>query len=60
MEELKALSIQSADDLSSYRLKSSVVQTTQFDAFGINVTPEFHGLKGAINRSSQDNIPEYV
>jgi hypothetical protein len=48
VDELKNLSIQSADDLSSYRLKSSVVQTTQFDAFRINVTPEFHGLQGRI------------
>ena len=48
VEEPKNLSIQSAHDLSSYRLKSSVVQTTQFDAFRINVTPEFHGLQGRI------------
>ena len=47
-EELKALSIQSADDLSSYRLKSTAIQTTQFDAFRINVTPECHGMKGRI------------
>ena len=48
VEEVKNLSIKSADDLSSYRLKSSVVQTTQFDAFRINVTPKFHGMQGRI------------
>jgi len=47
-EELRNLSIKSADDLSSYRLKSTAIQTTQFDAFRINVTPEFHGMKGRI------------
>ncbi len=48
VEELKNLSIQSADSLSSYSLKSTAIQTTQFDAFRINVTPEFHGMKGRI------------
>ncbi len=46
--ELKNLSIQSADSLISYSLRTSVVQNTRFDALRINVTPEFHGMKGRI------------
>lgn len=48
VEEIKNLSIQSADSLSSYRLRTSVVQNMSFDALRINVTPEFHGMKGRI------------
>ena len=48
VEEIKNLSIQSADSLSSYRLRTSVVQNMSFDALRINVTPESHGMKGRI------------
>jgi len=38
--DLKILSIKSADNLSSYGLKSSVIQTMKQNAVGINATPE--------------------
>ena len=40
VEELKTLSISSAENLSSYSLKSSVAQTLTLNAIGTNATPE--------------------
>jgi hypothetical protein len=48
VQELKNLSIQAAENLSSYSLNSTAIQTIQFDAFRINVTPDFHGMKDRI------------
>lgn len=44
VDDLKALSIQSADDLSSYRLKKTTTEDTSIDAFRIDVRPSVHGL----------------
>jgi hypothetical protein len=38
--DIKTLSIKSADNLSSYSMKSSVTQTMKLNAVGINATPE--------------------
>jgi hypothetical protein len=50
MVYLKILSIRSADDLSSYSLKRSVIETVKINPVRINVTPKFHGLS---NKSLQ-------
>lgn len=44
VDDLKALSIQSADDLNSYRLKKTTTESTSIDAFRIDVSPRVHGL----------------
>jgi hypothetical protein len=44
VNDLKALSIQSVDDLSSYRLKKTTTENTLIDAFRIDVSPRLHGL----------------
>lgn len=41
---IKALSIQSADGLSSYRLKTTTTENTIVDPFQIDVSPRVHGL----------------
>lgn len=43
VSDLKALSIQSADGLSSYRLKTTTTENTWIDPFRINVSPRVHG-----------------
>lgn len=43
VSDLKALSVQSADGLSSYRLKTTTAENTIIDPFQIDVSPRVHG-----------------